>query len=113
MSRSTVKISLGTFTCMGIEAHLGSDLALGVREALANYTRQLDSESPPPEIPRFATGAQTADPERSLDLPVDEGTREALEREAARQGTTASALAAHSVLVYLAEIDRLTPVSVA
>jgi hypothetical protein len=113
MSRSNVKISLGTFACMGIEAHLGSNLAFGVREALANYTRQLDSETPPPEIPRFAAGARTAEPERSLDLPIDEGTWEALELEAARQGTTASALAAHSVLVYLAEIDRLTPVSAA
>jgi hypothetical protein len=44
---------------------------------------------------------------------VDGETWEALEREAARQGATASELAAHSVLVYLAEIDRLTPVSVA
>lgn len=98
---------------MGVEAHLGSDLALGVREALANYTRQLDSESPPPEIPRFAAGALAARPVRALDIPLDEETWEVLEREAARQGATASELAAHSVLVYLAEIDRLTPVSAA
>lgn len=98
---------------MGVEAHLGSDLALGVREALANYTRQLDSGSPPPEIPRFAAGGLRAEPEKSLDLPIDEETWAALELEAARQGTTASELAAHSVLVYLAEIDRLTPVNVA
>lgn len=98
---------------MGVEAHLGSDLALGVREALANYTRQLDSESPPPAIPRFAGGALRAQPEKTLDFPVDEEIREALEREAARQGATASELAAHSVLVYLAEIDRLTPASAA
>jgi len=98
---------------MGVEAHLGSDLALGVREALANYMRQLDSESPPPEIPRFAADALTAKPEKFLDLPVDEETWETLELEAARQGTTPSELAAHSVLVYLAEIDRLTPVSTA
>lgn len=105
-----MKISLGTFACTGVEAHLGADLALGVREALANYTRQLDSGSPPPEIPRFA-GALEGQPEKSLDLPIDEETWEALELEAARQGATASELAAHSVLVYLAEIDRLTPVS--
>ncbi len=98
---------------MGVEDHLGSDLVLGVREALANYTRQLDSESPPPEIPRFAAVGLTAEPEKFLDLPVDEETWEALELEAARQGTTASELAAHSVLVYLAEIDRLTPVNAA
>jgi hypothetical protein len=98
---------------MGVEAHLGSDLAIGVREALADYTRRLDSESPPPEIPRFVTGALSQQPARAVDLPVNEETWEALEREAARQGTTASALAAHSVLVYLAEIDRMTPLSTA
>lgn len=108
-----MKISLGTFACMGVEAHLGSDLSIGVREALANYTRLLDSESPPPAVPRFAACAGPVQREKALDLPVDEETWEVLEREAARQGTTASALAAHSVLVYLAEIDRLTPVSVA
>lgn len=98
---------------MGVEAHLGSDLTLGVREALANYTRQLDSESPPPEVPRFAAGALSGPPAKAVDLPIDEETLGVLKREAAKQGTTASELAAHSVLVYLAEIDRLTPVSVA
>src|SRR3954447_25084591 len=108
-----MKISLGTFACMGVEDHLGSDLVLGVREALANYTRQLDSESPPPEIPRFAANRLTVEPEKFLDLLIDDETWEALEQEAARQGTTPSELAAYSVLVYLAEIDRLTPVSTA
>lgn len=97
---------------MGVEAHLGPDLAIGVREALANYTRRLKSESPPPAIPRFA-GALPIRSAKAFDLPVDEETWEALEREAARQGTTTSELAAHSVLVYLAEIDRLTPLSAA
>jgi hypothetical protein len=96
---------------MGVESHLGSDLAIGVREALASYTRRLDSESPPPEMPRFAAGTRSIQSEKALDLPIDDETREALEREAARQGTTASELAAHSVLVYLAEIDRFTPLS--
>jgi hypothetical protein len=91
---------------------LGSDLAIGVREALADYTRRLDSESPPPEIPRFVAGAPSR-PAKDLDLPVNEETWEALEREAARQGATVSDLAAHSVLVYLAEIDRMTPLSAA
>jgi hypothetical protein len=90
---------------------LGSDLALGVREALANYRRQLDSESPPPPVPRFAVDAMQR--VKDFDLALDEETWEGLEREAARQGVTVSELATHSVLVYLAEIDRLTPLSVA
>jgi hypothetical protein len=98
---------------MGVEAHLGSDLATGVREALADYTRRIDSESPPPEMPRFAADAPPHRRARALDLPVDEEARGILEREAARQGATVSDLAAHSVLVYLAEIDRMTPLSAA
>jgi len=106
-----MKISLGTFACSGIEAHLGSDLAVGVREALADYTHRLDSETPPIEMPRFAHEAAPPRPAKVLDLPVSRETLEALEREASRQGTSVSQLAAHSVLVYLAEIDRMTPFS--
>jgi hypothetical protein len=95
---------------MGVEAHLGSDLEIGVREALADYTRRLDSDEPPLAVPRL-TGA--ARPAKVLDLQINEETWEVLEREAAKQSTTVSELAAHSVLVYLAEIDRITPVSTA
>ncbi|HEY6549823.1 MAG TPA: hypothetical protein VIY71_01335 [Solirubrobacterales bacterium] len=98
---------------MGVESHLGSDLAVGVREALAEYTRRLDSNSPPLAIPRFSASALPTRPVKAVDLPVDEKIWEALEREAAKQGTTVSELAAHSVLVYLAEIDRLTSLSTA
>jgi hypothetical protein len=96
---------------MGVEAHLGSDLSVGVRAALADYTRRLGSDSPPLAVPRLAREAVSARPVKVLDLPVSEETGEALEREAARQSTTVSELAAHSVLVYLAEIDRLTPLN--
>jgi hypothetical protein len=109
--RHSMKISLGTFACSGIEAHLGSDLAIGVREALADYTRRLDSDAPPIDIPHLAHKAVPAKPAKVLDLPVNEETLEALEREASRQGISVSQLAAHSVLVYLAEIDRMTPFS--
>jgi hypothetical protein len=108
-----MKISLGTFACKGVEAHLGSDLALGVREALADYTRRLDSDAPPVEIPRLAHEAVPALPAKVLDLPLNDETWAVLEREAARQRTTVSALANHSVLVYLAEIDRMTPLRTA
>lgn len=107
--RHRMKISLGTLACTGIEAHLGSDLAIGVREALADYTRRLGSDAPPVEMPCLAREAVPA--AKVLDLPVSEETRELLECEASRQGTTVSQLAAHSVLVYLAEIDRMTPLS--
>lgn len=89
---------------------MGSDLAIGVREALADYTRRLNSDQPPLAIPRLTRAAR---PAKVLDLQINEEIWEILEREAARQSTTVSELAAHSVLVYLAEIDRMTPVSTA
>ena len=62
---------------MGVEAHLGSDLAIGVREALADYTRRLNSDSLPWRFPRLAREAIPAQPARVLDLPVNEETWEA------------------------------------
>jgi hypothetical protein len=96
---------------MGVEAHLGSDLSVGVRAALADYTRRLGSDTPPMPIPRFIQDGSAASRAKIIDLSVDEEMWEVLEREAARQNTTVSDLAAHSVLVYLAEIDRMTPLS--
>ena len=98
---------------MGVEAHLGSDLSVGVRAALAEYTRRLSSDAPPLPIPRLARDAPPSRAAKVIDLPVDEEMWELLEREAARQKTTVSELAEHSVLVYLAEIDRMTPFSAA
>jgi hypothetical protein len=97
---------------MGVEAHLGSDLSVGVRAALAEYTRRLDSDTPPLPIPRLARDVSPAQA-KVIDLPVNEEIWEALEREADRQNTTVSKLAEHSVLLYLAEIDGMTPLSTA
>jgi hypothetical protein len=96
---------------MGVEAHLGSDLSVGVRAALAEYTRRLGSDTPPLPIPRLVRDALPTEAAKVIDLPVDGEMWEALEREAARQNTTVSELAAHSVLLYLAEIDGMTPLS--
>jgi hypothetical protein len=98
---------------MGVEAHLGSDLSTGVHAALAEYTRQLGSDSPPLAIPRLARECPSAQPAKVIDLPLNEQTVELLECEAARQRTTVSALVSHSVLVYLADIDRMTPAGAA
>jgi hypothetical protein len=103
-----VKVPLGTFACNGIEAFLDADIPAGVRAALSDFTRRVESGRPPVGPPRFSAAAG-AEPAVALDLAVDDHTWRVLEREAARQGTTVSQLAAHSVLVYLAEFDRLTP----
>lgn len=104
-----VKIPLGTFACNGIEADLDVDIAAGVRAALSDFTQRLESGRAPVDLPREPLGAVSGEPAMAVDLPLDERTWQLLRREARRQGATVSQLAAHSVLVYLAELDRLTP----
>lgn len=103
-----MKVALGTFACNGIEAHLGVDLSAGVRAALSDLTERIESDRRPLGIPAML-GEGGAEPAYAVDLPVDQHTWDVLQREAKRLGTTASELAAHSVLLYLAELDRLTP----
>lgn len=103
-----MKVPLGKFACNGIKASLDSDVPAGVRAALSDFTRRVESGRPPVGLPHLSDAAG-GEPTLALDLPVDERTWRVLEREAARQGATVSQLAAHSVLVYLAELDRLTP----
>ena len=101
-----MKVPLGTFARNGIEAFLDSDIPAGVRAALSDFTQRIEAGRLPVGLPRFS---EPAEAEPALELSVDERTWSVLEREAARQGTTVSQLAAHSVLVFLAELDRLTP----
>jgi hypothetical protein len=102
-----VKIALGTFACRGVETHLGSDVATGAQAALAEYVRKIRDGVAPAVVPRFALEAAEPAPATAFELTLDEQTWTTLELEAARQGTSLSRLAAHSVLVYLAELDRL------
>lgn len=101
-------IALGKFACSGIEAHLGADIPAGVRKALFHYVGKLKAGRRPVGFPRFM--AEQAPPEEQLafELAIDAETEAMLEREALRQGTTASQLVAHSVMVYLAELDFLS-----
>jgi hypothetical protein len=104
-----VKIPLGTFACNGIEAYLDADIAAGVRAALSDFTQRLESGRAPVDLPGAPLEPVSTEPATAVDLSLDERTWQLLRREARRQGTTVSQLAAHSVLVYLAELDRLTP----
>lgn len=104
-----VKITLGTFALTEAKARLGGDVAAGVRAALADFASRLETGPTPIGIPRLCRELSRPQPATSVELQVEEGTWTALEREAAKQGATVGELAAHSVLVYLAELDRLTP----
>jgi hypothetical protein len=107
--KGTVRVDLGTFARDGIEANLGPDLPAGIQAALDEYVRRIESGVRPIGLPRFAQGLRGGTSGTSFELPVDERTLAVLEREAARQGASVCEVAAHSVLLYLAELDRLTP----
>lgn len=100
-----MKVVIGTFARVGIEAHLGCDVTLGVHEALHHYVRRGEAErlsSHPPFLRHLAA----CDGE-DLELFVDQEIREALEEEARESGgLSAEQLAGHAVLLYLAELDR-------
>src|ERR1700709_2402856 len=103
-----MKVALGTFACSGIETHLGSDIPATVRVALVHYADKLKAGRKPIEIPPFLRDQPREDSRIAFDLTVDAEAESLLEREAARQGATVSQLAAHSVMVYLAELDFLS-----
>lgn len=104
-----MKVPLGTFACNGIEACLDSDIAAGVRAALNDFIQRLESGRPPIDLPKAPLEPVSAKPATAVDLSLDERTWQLLRREARRQGATVGQIAAHSVLLYLAELDRLTP----
>lgn len=104
-----MKVPLGTFACNGIEACLDVDVDVGVRAALSDFAQRLESGRAPVDLPRTPLETVSAEPAMAVDLDLDERTWLLLQREARRQRTTVAQLAAHSVLVYLAELDRLTP----
>jgi hypothetical protein len=102
-----MRVALGKFACSGIESHLGEDIPAGVRKALFHYTRKLKAGRQPIAPPRFLDDQEAPEDQVSFDLAVDPETEAMLEQEARRQRTTMSRLAAHTVLVYLAEIEFL------
>jgi len=106
-----VKVPLGTFACNGIEAFLDADVTACVRAALSDFTQRLESGGAPIDLPGASLEAGSAEPATSVEITLDEHGWRLLRGEARRQGTTVSRLSAHAVLVYLAELDRLTPPS--
>jgi hypothetical protein len=119
-----MRVTLGTFTRLSIEAQLGADLAETVETAVHHYAGKVKSGRPPIRPPQFlstdtspdfgtGTGTSTStDRElKELDLTLDCETEAVLRREAIRYGTDVDAIAAHSVMVYLAELDFLSAAS--
>jgi hypothetical protein len=102
-----MKVTLGKFACSGIEIHLGGDIPAGTRKALFHYVRKLKAGREPVAVPRFLAEQGPIEAGATFDLTVDPELEALLEQEALRQRTTVGQLAAHSVLVYLAELEFL------
>jgi transglutaminase-like putative cysteine protease len=100
-----VNVELGKLACSGLEGHFGNCVSAGTRKALLHYTYKLKVGRRPVAAPRFLQ-AETA-PQVKFDLTLDRETEALLAQEARRQQTTITRLAAHAVLVYLAELDFL------
>jgi hypothetical protein len=60
------------------------------------------------EFPRFRRGHQAEASAAKVELPVEPGIKETLEREARRSGVTVEQLAVHAVFVYLADLEGAT-----
>jgi hypothetical protein len=103
-----MRVALGQFACIGIETHLGTDIPAGVRTALFHYAGKLKTGRRPVAFPHFLADAAPQEAEVAFDLTVDAETEAMLEREAVLQRTTTSRLVAHTVLVYLAELEFLS-----
>jgi hypothetical protein len=102
-----MQVEVGPFTRHGIEERLGPDLPAGVEIALLYYVGKLRSGRGAPKFPSFLQNAGIEGPVAEVELNVGAEVEELLLTEAERQRTTVDRLAAHSVLIYLAELDRL------
>ncbi len=99
-----VNVELGKLACSGLEGHFGN-LEMGTRKALLHYAYKLKAGRQPVAAPRFLKAPP--DPVVQVDLTLDRDTEALLAEEANRQHTTVGRLAAHAVLVYLAELEFL------
>jgi hypothetical protein len=102
-----MQVAVGPFTRQGIEERLGPDVPAGVEIALLYYVGKLRSGRGAPTFPSFLQSASFEDPVSEVELNVGPEVERVLSTEAERQHTTVDRLAAHSVFLYLAELDRL------
>jgi len=102
-----MQVAVGPFTREEIKARLGPDLPAGVEIALLYYVGKLRSGRGAPTFPSFLQNAGFEAPVAEIELNVGPEVEEVLSSEAERQHTTVDRLAAHSVYLYLAELDRL------
>jgi hypothetical protein len=112
-----MRVILGKFARSGLESQVGADLTAGVETAIRHYTGKLTYGRPPQTFPSFLGmsgsrdfGTHSADEDEPvvLEVALDFQTEALLRREAMKYDTDVDAIAAHSVMVYLAELDFLS-----
>jgi hypothetical protein len=102
---NVVRVELGKLACHGLDGHFDGDVAAGARKALLHYAYKLKAGRKPIAAPRFLRSQPAV--YGTFELTLDRETETLLAQEAHLQRTTTSRLAAHAVLVYLAELDFL------
>jgi hypothetical protein len=102
-----MQVAVAPFTRQGIEDRLGPDLPAGMEIALLYYVGKLRSGRATATFPSFLQNAGFEGPVAEVELNVGAEVERVLSTEAERRHTTVDRLAAHSVYVYLAELDRL------
>ncbi|HWJ43323.1 MAG TPA: CopG family transcriptional regulator [Solirubrobacterales bacterium] len=100
-----IAVELGKLACGGLEAHFGSDPAVGARKALLHYAYKVRVGRRPVQPPRFLDTAPEAG--ARFELTLDRETEAILAEEAQRMRISRTELATHAVFVYLAELDFL------
>jgi hypothetical protein len=102
-----MQVALGPFVRQGIEDRIGPDLPAGVEIALLYYVGKLRSGRGAPRFPSFLQNGGFEAPVEEVELNVGTEVERVLSLEAERQHTTVDRIAAHSVFIYLAELDRV------
>jgi hypothetical protein len=102
-----MQVAVGSFARQGIEDRLGPDLPAGLEIALLYYVGKLRSGRGTTRFPSFLQSAGIEGPVAEVELNVGPEVEKLLSSEAERQHTTVDRLAAHSVFLYLAELERL------
>jgi hypothetical protein len=100
-------VGLGPFMRQGIEDRLGPDIPAGVEIALLFYLGKMRSGRGAPTFPPFLQTASFESPLAEVELNVGPEVEALIAGEAERQQISVDRLAAHSVFVYLAELDRV------
>jgi hypothetical protein len=102
-----MQVAVGSFARQGIEDRLGPDLPAGLEIALLYYVGKLRSGRGAMKFPSFLQSTRIEGPVAEVELNVGPEVEKLLSAEAKRRHTTVDRLAAHSVFLYLAELDRL------